>query len=115
MPKVIYYEIPAKDPKKINKFYSDVFDWKLEPWGKNYWSINSGKNKEEGIDGAIYLSEKMKTVMNTVAVPDIDESIRRIKNSGGKIIIEPEEEKWGWHAYFKDPEGTVMGIVGPRK
>ena len=114
MPKVKYFEIPAKDPKKMLKFYSSVFDWKLGPARGKYWFIE-GNEKEEGIDGAIYLSEKMKTVMNTIGVPDIDEFIERIKKNGGKIIVEPEEERWGWHGYFKDPEGNVLGVVGPKK
>ena len=115
MPKVVYFEIPAKDSEKIIEFYSNVFGWKIKSWEQKYWPIDFGEEKEDGIDGAIYLSEKMTTVMNTINVPDIDECVERIKNSGGKIIVEPESEKWGWHGYFKDPEGTVMGIVGPKK
>ena len=116
MSQVNFYEIPAKNPKKILKFYSQVFDWKMEDWGKDYWGINSGRGKNEGIKGAIYLSEKMKTVVNTIGVPDMQEYIDRIKKYGGKVMGKPHNMgEWGWHVYFKDPEGTMLGISGPMK
>lgn len=116
MPKVNYFEIPAKNPEKINKFYSDVFDWKMEPWGEKYWMVNSSDEKEEGIDGGIYLSEKMTTVMNTIGVPDIKEYMRRVIDAGGEVMGEPHAVgDWGWHVYFKDPEGTILGLMEKKK
>jgi uncharacterized protein len=112
MPKVNYFEIPAKDPKKINDFYAKVFDWKLQPWGDKYWMIDPGDSKDDGISGGIYLSEKMTTVMNTIAVPDINLYIERIIQNDGQILDKPQAiGDLGWHVYFKDPEGTIMGVM----
>lgn len=116
MSKVNYFEIPAKDPEKVKRFYSSVFDWQMEPWGDKYWIVTAGDKKEEGIDGAIYLSEKMKTVLNTISVPDIKEYAERVKAAGGQVMDEPHEVgEWGWHVYFKDPEGTVLGMMESKK
>lgn len=116
MCKVNYFEIPAKDPQKIKDFYNKVFDWSTDSVDDKYWMINSNKPDEEGINGAIYLSEKMDTVLNTISVPDMDEFMKKIKDNGGEIIDQPHDlGKWGWHVYFKDPGGTILGVNGPMK
>jgi len=33
MPRIVHFEFGADDTKRAVKFYSDVFDWKLENWG----------------------------------------------------------------------------------
>lgn len=116
MAKVTWFEIPAKNPEKTLKFYGDVFDWKIDAMDKKYWVIKSNKKSEEGIEGGIYLSEKMKTVLNTISVPDFDKSLEKVVKNGGKIIDKPEDMgEWGMHVYFKDPEGTILGLSGPSK
>lgn len=29
MPRVVHFEIPADNPEKVAKFYTDVFGWKV--------------------------------------------------------------------------------------
>jgi len=113
MPRVIHFEIPAEDPEKIVKFYTDVFGWKIEKWGNEpYWLVDTKKGEEQGIGGAIYKKDWMTTTVNTVGVDDIDEYLEKIKKAGGKVVREPMDiPKVGRHAVVADPEGTLFGVL----
>ena len=41
---IIWFEIPADDPKRAQKFYSALFGWKIEPFPgvADYWHIDTG-------------------------------------------------------------------------
>jgi len=43
MPKVIHFEIPAKDPERAIKFYKEVFEWKIVKWEGDfdYWLVTA--------------------------------------------------------------------------
>jgi hypothetical protein len=32
MPTIVHFEIPADDVDRAKKFYSDLFEWKMEEW-----------------------------------------------------------------------------------
>lgn len=113
MAKITHFEIPAEDIKKVCDFYMNSFGWRIEQWdGEEYWLVTAGDENEKGINGAIYLKDWMKTIVNTVSVENINEAIEKIKNNGGEIVKEPAEiPEVGMHAYFRDPEGNLMGVM----
>ena len=40
MDSIVHFEIPADDPKRASKFYSDVFGWQVQAMeGFPYWSL----------------------------------------------------------------------------
>jgi predicted enzyme related to lactoylglutathione lyase len=55
MPRVIHFEVYAKDVLRAKKFYEDVFGWKIERSEglMEYWNITTGKQGEPGIDGGL--------------------------------------------------------------
>ncbi len=52
MPRVSWFDIPADDPKRAQKFYKEVFDWSFDKWDgpMDYWMAKTG-TEEPGIDG----------------------------------------------------------------
>jgi predicted enzyme related to lactoylglutathione lyase len=113
--KVIHFEIPAKDPKKSMKFYSDALGWEFDKWDGPipYWFTKCGPKSHPGIEGAIAQKESDDDiVVNTIDVQDIDTVIKKIEKSGGTITNPkhaiPGE---GWIAYFKDIDGNMFGIM----
>ena len=55
-------------------------------------------------------------VINTVYVESLDDAIRRVEAAGGKKVHGPNEVPGvGLHAYCSDPEGTLFGLMEPRK
>lgn len=117
MPKMVHFEIPADEPERAIKFYTDVFGWRIDrmPGSQmEYWLINAGDIKEPGINGAIMARGQEECIIDTIGVPDIDEYIKKIKSGGGKILRSKTAIRGvGYMAYFEDTEGNKLGIFCP--
>jgi hypothetical protein len=114
MNRVMHFELSVQDVEKAIPFYSDVFGWKVEKWDGpiNYWFVTTGEEKETGIDGAIMLKENhFPPTVLVIDVDDIDPVLEKVKQSGGEIILPKSPiPGMGYSAYFKDPQGVIMGI-----
>lgn len=122
MDKVIHFEIPADNVKRADKFYSDVFGWKIistQTPGISYdlaqtVGIDDKQIPEEAgaINGA--LMERDKTVISpvlTIHVENIVESLKKIEENGGDVVTQPAKVgDMGMYARFKDTEGNVMAV-----
>src|SRR5690349_9206788 len=110
MPRVIHFEIPAEDPQRAIKFYTDVFGWKINQWGEHeYWLVTTGDKETPGIDGGLNKkgdAEEFNRMVNTIDVPSVDEYLAKITDNGG-TVLRPKMPipTVGYLAYCKDPEG----------
>jgi predicted enzyme related to lactoylglutathione lyase len=96
------------------KFYKRVFGWKVKKWAGpvDYWLVTTGKPEEPGIDGAIMHRTKKGTTYNTVSVPSVDEFLKKITQTGGKVVQKKTAVPGVGHmAYCADTEGNVLGIM----
>ena len=113
MARVIHFEIPASDPDKSLKFYSEVFGWSFHQFDDNpYWLATTGDEKEPGINGAIMKrNSPQQPVTNNISVDDIDAAMRKVEVAGGKIVVPKTPIPGvGWMAYFTDPDGNIFGL-----
>ena len=80
MPRPIHFEVPADDPDRAAKFYSDVFGWKISKWDgpQEYWLISTGEGP--GIDGGLLrrMHPSAGTV-NTLGVDSLDDSVKTVE------------------------------------
>ncbi len=55
MPRVVFFELNADDPKRAIDFYEKVFGWLIKPMvgPKEYWLVTTGGAREPGIDGGL--------------------------------------------------------------
>jgi len=125
MNRVVHFEIQVDDAERAIKFYTDVFDWKIEKWGdQDYWMIMTAEkdSKEMGINGGLLPrpakspSERQGTnaFVCTMLVKNFDEIARKIEECGGKVAM-PKFALAGmaWQGYFLDTEGNTFGIHEP--
>ena len=113
--KIVNFEIPAKDPERLRKFYTDVFGWKFKnsaAQNMQYWTISTGTNHNNWVGGGIYKKGSTKqTLVNYISTPDLDESIAEIERAGGHITVGRKETSGhGFTAIGKDPEGNPIGL-----
>ncbi|MEE9377741.1 MAG: VOC family protein [Candidatus Lokiarchaeia archaeon] len=115
MPKIVHFEINADDPLRAKSFYENVFDWKIEKWEgpMEYWTIEAGKEEEEGINGGLQKREEPDNrVFNYIKISNVDDFKNKIEQSGGTIespkIAVPGV---GYFYMFKDTEGNKLGIM----
>ncbi len=115
MPRVVHFEIPADNPDRAVKFYSSVFNWKVEKWAgpQDYWLVTTGAEGQPGINGAIMRRQDPVTaVTNTLDVPSVDDFVKKVVASGGKIVSPKMPIPGvGYFAYCRDTEGNLFGIM----
>ena len=115
MPRVVHFEIPADNPDRAVKFYSSVFNWKVEEWAgpQDYWLVTTGAEGQPGINGAIMRRQDPVTaVTNTLDVPSVDDFVKKVVASGGKIVSPKMPIPGvGYFAYCRDTEGNLFGIM----
>jgi uncharacterized protein len=119
MNRVTHFEIYTNDPKAVQPFYRDVFGWKFQKFEGGpieYWLITTGDEKQPAINGGLARPREGQSpgTLNTIAVPSLNQSIKKIEQCGGKICLPKMAiPNVGWLAYAEDPAGNVFGIIEP--
>ena len=133
MDPVIHFEMPAKDKRRMRKFYETAFGWQTEQLGKEMGEYvlvttteldeKTGLPKRPGtIDGGFYqrtddpLTQHPSVV---IEVDDIKEALKKVQEAGGRVLggLEPGKPDnipgVGLYASFIDTEGNRVGMLEP--
>jgi predicted enzyme related to lactoylglutathione lyase len=115
MSRVVHFEIMAKEPQQAVDFYSKVLGWKFQKWDNptmDYWLITTGDEKLPGINGGLGPGDPVKAIVNTIGVADLDATLMRIVQHGGKVL-QPRGPLpgVGWYAAFEDSVGNQFGLM----
>ncbi|HEY3318071.1 MAG TPA: VOC family protein [Coriobacteriia bacterium] len=119
MARVVHFEIAADDPERAVRFYSQAFGWFVEKWQgpEEYWTVSTGEEDEMGINGAIMRRPQTLVdggTINTIGVGDLDEAVAAVVEAGGEVVQERRTiPHVGIHAYCRDTEGNVFGLLQP--
>ncbi len=114
MPRVIHFELPADDPNRAVKFYSDVFGWRFQKWEgpTDYWLITTGGDGPGINGGMLRRPHPGAGTVNTLDVSSVDESCKAVEQKGGKIVMPKMAVPGvGYLAYGQDPEGNIFGMM----
>lgn len=110
--KVVHFEVIGKDGKKLQAFYGDLFDWKVDADNPlNYGQVAAA---DSGLGGGIATSRPGESPRVTiyVEVEDLAEYLKKAESLGGKTVLEPIDVPGGPRlAMFTDPEGHVVGMI----
>lgn len=109
----MWFEILGKDGKALQKYYSDLFGWKVNADNPmNYGIVDNGGREGNGIDGGIGSTPYQNMVTIYVAVSDLQATLDKAVELGGKIVM-PITEIPGMvtMAQFADVEGNVIGLI----
>jgi predicted enzyme related to lactoylglutathione lyase len=120
MDKVVHFEIPFDNRQRAMKFYTDAFGWQLMDMPQMDYVMASTVDVDEKFmpkePGAINggMMQRPKDAPNPaiyIGVTSIDESIRKVQASGGKVVT-PKTPIPGMGAYARiaDTEGNVVGL-----
>ena len=117
--RVVHFEVPFDDAERARAFYAEAFDWKLMPMPEMSYTLvttgpsDQGPPSEPGfINGGMFQrGEPTAGPVITVEVDDIDLALERIGSLGGSTVEAKQQVgDMGFSAYFKDPEGNLMGL-----
>lgn len=108
---VVHFEIGCKDKEATSAFYSEAFDWKIDPGPMGMIDTGSAS----GIQGHIAtLGHEPHQFTNFyVETGDVAASLAKVESLGGKTIVPPVSIPSGTFAWFADPEGNTVGLWKP--
>ncbi len=116
---VVHFEIIGKDGKKLQDFYSKLFDWQIDANNPmNYGLVQAAGNGTEvgkgSIGGGVSAGEPGMPGYVTVyaQVSDLAATLKKAESLGGKTVMPPTEiPNMVTFALFTDPEGHMVGLV----
>jgi predicted enzyme related to lactoylglutathione lyase len=108
---VTWFEIIGKDGSKLQKFYGDLFGWKIDANNPmNYGMVDNGG---QGINGGVGPGEGPRLTVYVEAA-DLDATLKKAESMGGKTVMPAMAVPNGpTIAMFSDPEGNIVGIMKP--
>lgn len=123
---VVHFEMPAKDKKRVSKFYTEVFGWEVlqmnDDFGKYLLATTTetdsqtGRPKNPGaINGGFFESGDYGNVPHVViAVDDLEKHIEIVRKAGGTVDGEPMDIPGvGKFVMFRDTEDNRVAMLQP--
>jgi predicted enzyme related to lactoylglutathione lyase len=118
--RIVHFEIPFDDGDRATAFYQTVFGWQTQSIPEMEYTMamtgpagDDGMPSEPGfINGGMFQrTETLNVPMVTIGVDDIDASLEKVESSGGQTVeAKMAVGDMGFAAYFKDPEGNLVGL-----
>jgi uncharacterized protein len=118
---ISWFEIPATDLERAQKFYEDIFGASLIPMDMPNLRMRMFpvEDPQTGIGGALCQSDGFYKPSSTDgpliylnANPDVQRVLDKVEAAGGKIIVPKTEisPEYGHMAVFIDTEGNRVGL-----
>ena len=119
---VAHFEIYADDLKTLGQFYTNLFDWTLQPMpGTDYTLISTVDTDAQGrptqgggINGGMLARPagyEGREWVNYVNVDSLDASLARAQQLGAKVMKgRSAAPGMGWFAMLIDPQGNPSAI-----
>ena len=121
--RIVHFEVPYDNGERARAFYREAFGWNLmEMPDMNYTMVSTGPIDEQQmpaepgfINGGMFQrsagNADLTRPVLTIDVADIDAAWKTIESLGGEKVGEKlPVGDMGFAAYFKDPEGNVLGL-----
>lgn len=125
---VVHFEMPAEDRKRLSKFYSTVFGWRMQEMGPemgNYVVAQTTETDDDNmvktpgaINGGFFAKSGDQPNIPSVVidVQDMKAHMKRVTDAGGKIIGEPQDIPGvGTWVVFTDSEGNRVSMIQSSK
>ena len=107
---VTWFEVVGKDGTALQRFYSELFGWKLNVMSEMNYGMLEDPGK--GIGGGIGQAPGGDGHVTVYAeVDDPQAYLDKAEQLGGKTVVPVTQMETVTFALFTDPEGHLFGIV----
>ena len=108
--KINYVEIPSRNLEATKAFFASAFGWSFVDYGPEYVAIENA-----GIDGGFFKSDKLcspehGSVLVVLYSLELEETVKKVKSSGGKVVQEIFDFPGGRRFHFTDPNGNEYAV-----
>lgn len=109
---IVWFNVPADDIKRAQKFYSNLFGWKIKSFRgmKDFMEIDTG-GAEASPNGGLTGRKDGEQSINYIGVDSIDKFSAKIEKLGGKICVpKTAVPQMGYFAVCQDTENNGFGL-----
>lgn len=106
-----YIELTVTDVAAAKKFYAAAFDWSFNDYGDEYAGI---KGPEREVGGFAQGTPVKGGPLVVLYSNNLDDTLKRVRNAGGKIAKDPFEFPGGRRFQFLDPAGNELAVWSER-
>ncbi|MGI9556899.1 MAG: VOC family protein [Solirubrobacterales bacterium] len=106
-------QLNTTDPDAAQKFYSELFGWRVEYNGSDagdYWGLYNGETLNGGLMQLPPGTEAPPHWLAYFTVTDLNGSVAQIGDLGGRVLVDPMEIEAGQIAVAADPQGAVFAL-----
>lgn len=115
---MIWHEVNTRDHRKAADFYCHVFDLEaraIDAPGVEYMTLHTGQKTAGGV---LQMTEQWPAEVPPhwtayFAVADVDASIAKVAELGGKVHVPPFETPYGRQSVVADPWGAAFTLITP--
>jgi predicted enzyme related to lactoylglutathione lyase len=110
---IIWFEIPADNPARAQKFYGQLFGWKINafPGMEDYWHIDTGGADASPDGGMLPRMHPGHTITNYILVDSVTKAAAKVSKLGGSICKEKTAvPQMGYFIICQDTEGNTFAL-----
>jgi uncharacterized protein len=111
--KIMHFEIMGKDAVALQKFYANLFGWKIGDPAPEMGYYGMVDPESAGVSGGIgQQTDGATRVTLYTEVDDLQATLDKAVALGGKVAMPPTEIPGViTFAMFHDPEGNIFGLT----
>jgi len=111
-----WFELMTTDVKGAKKFYSELFGWSIKDMpmqDMTYSVVNANGDEVAGIMSMTPESSEMPPTWGVyMTVDDVEETVKKAKSLGGKVLVEPRDiPDVGRFCVIQDPQGAWFEVI----
>jgi hypothetical protein len=110
---LVWFEIPADKPERAQKFYGQLFGWKIKPFPgvQDYWHIDTGGANDTPDGGMLTRKHPAHAITNYISVPSVDKAAAKVQKLGGSICMpKTAVPQMGYFVICQDTEGNTFAV-----
>jgi predicted enzyme related to lactoylglutathione lyase len=97
---IVFFDIAGPDAAKLKMFYAGNFGWDIDAANGIKTPQLAGTLRQDPPEKILY-----------IGVPNLDDAIKKVTDTGGKIVTPKIPIPTGMFVIFEDPAGNRMGLV----
>jgi hypothetical protein len=103
-----YIEIAVRDVSEAKRFYGAAFGWTFNDYGPDYAGIRGQGREAGGLCKAteVHTGGPLVVLYST----KLDDTLRRVKEAGGRVVKDPFTFPGGRRFHFADPSGNELAV-----